>query len=286
MTDFERDQYWVGNIYNLRSVEEEIPLQNNEKSIKPNHVYRGGFYFNQGESDFRALKEEKGICALVDLRSSDEVPEDFGRRVNTCGLEFYNAPLIPFWRSVWYMLTKVPIGFCFKALFLAVGSFFQCKFHLFIQQMKSSSTTFPLGWYYPVIYMYGKKELNGLFKFIARNSDKPFIFYCAFGKDRTGLIGCMIEMLLGASLDECIRDYKLSDRSLDHHMVVAKDHFKTFGGDEKGIELAKTDEQLIIDFYNYVQEKYGSIEKYFTDFIGLTEDEIDIIRKNCLVEKN
>ncbi|EDR23083.1 hypothetical protein EDI_099430 [Entamoeba dispar SAW760] len=275
-----RNEYWVGNIYNFRSIE-DVKVKNGK--IKPNHIFRGGFFFNKGEEDIKKLNSEKGICSLVDLRSSDEVPSGFGEMVNKCGLNFYNAPLIPFWRSIFYMIFRVPFKVMFHCAYLILSAILTLRLHLFVSAMKSTSTSLPLGWYYPVIYHYGQKELYGLFKFIAQHSDKPFIFYCSFGKDRTGLIGCMLEMLLGASLDECITDYKLSDRSLKDHLIVAKDHFKTFGGDEKGIDLAKTDSKLLIDFEHFIKKKYGTIDNYLIKFVGLTQQDIEIIRTNCLL---
>ncbi|KAL7712981.1 Tyrosine phosphatase [Entamoeba marina] len=273
-------QDWVGNIYNFRGIDNTKVVNG---KIKPNHVYRGGFYFNKGKEDIITLKAEKHISSFVDLRSSDEVPADYPKMVEDAGLSYFNAPLIPFWRSVLYMILRVSFKDFIHCGVMMIWALLTFQIGLFVKSMKSSSTSFPLGWFFPVIYHYGQKELLGLFKFIATHSEHPFIFFCSFGKDRTGLIGCMLEMLLGATVEECIKDYKLSDRNLKDHLVVAKDHFKTFGGNEKGMELAKTNSQLIVDFDNFIQKNYGTIDRYFIDFIGLKEEEINAIRRNCLL---
>ncbi|ELP94095.1 hypothetical protein EIN_184520 [Entamoeba invadens IP1] len=275
-----KNEYWVGNIYNFRSLE---TLNVTKGSIKPNHIFRGGFFFNRGLDDIKSLHTEKKIQTFLDLRSSDEVPSGYRELVEGEGIAYYNSPLIPFWRSVFYLIFRVPFWTFISAFMSALSALLHFRIGLFIESMKSTSTSFPLGWFYPIIYHYGKKELNGLFSFIAEHCDNPFIFYCSFGKDRTGLIGCMIGMLLGADIEECVKEYKLSDRSLKDHMVVAKDHFKLFGGDEKGYELAKTDDKLLREFDRFIKTKYGTIENYFTKFVGLSELQITQIRKNCLV---
>ncbi|KAL7718808.1 Tyrosine phosphatase [Entamoeba marina] len=271
---------WIGNIYNFRSIDK---TRIDNAHIKYNHIFRGGFYFTTGEEDIITLKTEKRIGTMIDLRSSDEIQENYQELVENSGLNYFNAPLIPFWRSVLYMFLRVSLMDFIHGGIMMFWALISCKITLFITAMKSTCTSFPLGWFFPVVYYYGQKELNGLFKFIAKHSETPFIFFCSFGKDRTGLIACMLEMLLGADVESCIEDYELSDQCLDDHLIVARDHFKRFGGSEKGIEIAKTNSKLLIDFDQYVKKNYGTIDKYFMDFVGLTQDDINIIRNNCLV---
>ena len=58
---------------------------------------------------------------------------------------------------------------------------------------------------------YSGKEIISVLKLMAEKSNYPIALYCTAGKDRTGLIAMLTLSILGATDDEILADYVLSD---------------------------------------------------------------------------
>lgn len=55
-----------------------------------------------------------------------------------------------------------------------------------------------------------RESFKAVFDHILNHPDKPFLFHCTAGKDRTGLLAALILGLAGVSLDYINRDYALT----------------------------------------------------------------------------
>jgi hypothetical protein len=100
-------------------------------------------------------------------------------------------------------------------------------------------------------------------------ADNPGVYciHCKEGKDRTGFIIAVLELFMGASLDEVIGDYMVS--------------YENFYGVEKGTEkysyisMALLDQ---LDVFNLRTEVNAFLKK-----IGLSDDELARLRRNLSV---
>ena len=100
-------------------------------------------------------------------------------------------------------------------------------------------------------------------------ADNPGIYciHCKEGKDRTGFIIAVLELFMGATLDEVVEDYMLS--------------YEYFYGVEKGTEKYTYISKAILDqldVFNLRTEVNTFLRK-----IGLTEDELARLRHNLSV---
>jgi len=101
----------------------------------------------------------------------------------------------------------------------------------------------------------------------------PYLIHCNAGVDRTGFVAAIIGLLLGASIEEVIYDYLLS-------------YGKEFA-DAKDAELNFITGQTIYGQINAIINRnikdkeniQSNIEKYFLNDIGLTIDQLNILKR-------
>ncbi|MRD49326.1 tyrosine-protein phosphatase [Caenimonas koreensis] len=96
------------------------------------------------------------------------------------------------------------------------------------------------------------------------HSDTPTVFHCTAGKDRTGFAAALILHALGATHDDVMRDYLLTNQrlkpmsmkgwSLPAHVVEV-----LYGVRPEFLQAA----------YQAIDEDYGSLEGYFSDGLHL-----------------
>ena len=126
---------------------------------------------------------------------------------------------------------------------------------------------------------------NRFFSEIAEEPNRPALYHCTTGKDRTGWASAALLMLLGVSEDDVLREYLLTNQQLVPALQPILDQFAANGGDpgillpvigvEQGYLAAALDE---------MHTRYGTIEGYFTDGLGLGPDAQAALR-DALTEK-
>ena len=115
------------------------------------------------------------------------------------------------------------------------------------------------------------EALARAFSFMAKH-DPPYLIHCARGKDRTGYMVAILEMLMGASREEIIKDYMISYRNF-------------YDIEEETEEYRLVKRKYPEKWMHELEEKYyyHNLQKaaicYLRD-IGLTQETIEkIIRK-------
>ena len=107
------------------------------------------------------------------------------------------------------------------------------------------------------------------------NADKPLVFHCNAGKDRTGVFTLVLLALAGVDIDDINADYMLSFPYLPKMTKDTREN-RPFVPEL----LLTPDITYIPEFYRVFLERYGTVENY-CEVIGLSEDEIDYL-KNIL----
>jgi len=112
------------------------------------------------------------------------------------------------------------------------------------------------------------------------------LFHCAAGKDRTGFAAALLLKILGVADEGIFEDYMQTkiyqDERRDFHTLNAKKQGFT---DE---QIAAMEEVFGIQT-NYLtaaikaaEEKFGSFENYVAQGLGLTPDDIELLKDNYL----
>ncbi|KFY94224.1 hypothetical protein V498_03966 [Pseudogymnoascus sp. VKM F-4517 (FW-2822)] len=95
----------------------------------------------------------------------------------------------------------------------------------------------------------------------------PILVHCTQGKDRTGLIICLLLLLLDVPVDAVTYDYTMSEAGLLPEKEVRMVEIREIGLTE---EFASAPREWIVKMHEYLGEKYGGTREYL-EAIGVDE---------------
>ncbi|MBO6047932.1 MAG: tyrosine-protein phosphatase [Erysipelotrichaceae bacterium] len=110
--------------------------------------------------------------------------------------------------------------------------------------------------------------------------DHPYdcvMFHCSAGKDRTGVIACLLMELAGCHDYDIVRDYSIS-YGLNLEIIESLEDIM----DEATQAYLRSSPRYMLILLDYLREHYGSAKAYLLD-IGLTEQEISDIKEMFIV---
>ena len=128
--------------------------------------------------------------------------------------------------------------------------------------------------------------LNGYSANVARvlkiiaSLDEPFMFHCFCGKDRTGMVAALLLIAAGVCKEDIIADYEVSYTYTKPYVareIRNKSGIIWEGSYERFYSHGENMEHIL----NYIEEKFGGVEGYFSA-IGLTREETERL-KNKLI---
>ncbi|MCR5078805.1 MAG: tyrosine-protein phosphatase [Bacilli bacterium] len=113
--------------------------------------------------------------------------------------------------------------------------------------------------------------------------NKPFLFHCSAGKDRTGLTAFLILGILGAEKKEIVDDYLLTRRYEDkkEKWRARLVKFQDYRAGKIAISMVTAKRSYIEAAFSYI-EKEGGFHRYATEKLGLGEATIEALKENCL----
>jgi len=99
---------------------------------------------------------------------------------------------------------------------------------------------------------------------------KNLRFHCTTGKDRTGWAAAALLTLLGVPKDQVVEDYlRSNDYILPAYQKVI-DVFVAGGGDPAiPRSILGVKKEYLDASFDEMQTKYGTIERYFSDGLGI-----------------
>lgn len=107
-----------------------------------------------------------------------------------------------------------------------------------------------------------------LLQSLAEAGDKPVLFHCAAGKDRTGFGAAVVLRALGVSMELILEDYLLTNRYIDAWLERRK-------GDPYPIHIRAVlgaHEDFLTAAFEAVDQEFGSFEVYLRDALAVTEE--------------
>jgi protein-tyrosine phosphatase len=122
---------------------------------------------------------------------------------------------------------------------------------------------------------------EGLFEFLGDEAHYPSAFYCAAGKDRTGMVSAILLRALGMSDDQIIEDYAMTVAPSEERF---RERFKILGRegdplpDREGMNAhPETMEHFLAGF----DRLHGSVEEFLLS-CHVPESSIERVRQNLL----
>ena len=160
---------------------------------------------------------------------------------------------------------------------------------------RSQSAEEARGWMfdgYAGMHQWLAKPLRGIFDSILEE-EIPVLFHCAAGKDRTGFCAAMVLGVLGVSEETILEEYAFTNEAVDlleftrtrkeaRMGVAAQDNPVDEMHPDAMHALIQADPAYLKAGLDAVIGAYGSIEGYAKDALGLTDEQLRIIRFQLL----
>jgi protein-tyrosine phosphatase len=115
-----------------------------------------------------------------------------------------------------------------------------------------------------------KQAYRQLFVSLGKPDQLPALFHCTAGKDRTGWGAAALLTLIGVPKDKVMEDYLRSNEYLLSDYQTTINAFVAAGG-ERAIPMAifSVKAEYLNASFDEIQKKYGTIENYFSEALGI-----------------
>lgn len=231
------------------------------KTVKPGKILRGGQFFELSQQEKEAFCEEYDICTIIDLRNGDScIQEPNGE--------------IPGVKQVVFEVMKNMLELD--------------KSHPMRDSNATAAGNFLKEFYGGFIHNeHAGNCFRDILQLFADTEDGALYFHCFAGKDRTGILAVLVLTVLGVSGEDIIYDYlrsiELRKEDNERLLKIAREQGKT--EDELGAfaTFLTVDRAYIENFMRSADEKYGSVEGYIREGLGISEDVFTCMRELYLV---
>lgn len=125
-----------------------------------------------------------------------------------------------------------------------------------------------------------KTAFRKLFLLLGDRKQLPALFHCTTGKDRTGWAAAALLTLLGVPRETVYADYLRSNDYIIPAYQKAIDAFVAGGGDPTiPAAILGVKKEYLDAAFDEMEKKYGSIEKYFSEGLGIAAAQQKAIRE-------
>jgi len=126
---------------------------------------------------------------------------------------------------------------------------------------------------------------SGFFNGVAGTEALPALVHCTTGKDRTGWAIASLLLFLGVSEKDVLTDYLKTNEQLLPALKPLVESFEAQGGDPELLRpVLGVDTDYLKVTLKLMNEKYGSVDGYVTEGLGLDEETQQALRDR-LVER-
>ncbi len=140
------------------------------------------------------------------------------------------------------------------------------------------------------LYINNHKHVWKEFIKILLNSDnKPVIFHCSAGKDRTGIASFIIQRILNSSMELIYKNYLLSNKLLTTKAATAE-QTTTSSSDNLQVTntmlstLGKVKKTYLLSAINEIESKYLTLENYIMKELYFDENDIAKLKKQYSIK--
>ncbi|KAF9021518.1 hypothetical protein BDZ89DRAFT_1137968 [Hymenopellis radicata] len=233
----------------------------------PTHITKPHLVLRSAElsgitEEGKARLKSLGVTKVFDLRSDTEI-------------EKYNSPL-PEIEGIEVLRTPVFQKEDYSPEMMAK------RFQLY-----SSGKTEAFMELYSQILDSGGSAFGAILRHVRDRPTEGCIFHCTAGKDRTGIIAAMLLKLCGVSDGDIADDYALTrvGREPAREMIMRRLSKEPLfaSNNEAAMNMFTCRRETMLAFLEYLDKHYGGAEGYAKQYLGLSDEDIHIIRNNFLM---
>ncbi|KAH7236346.1 protein-tyrosine phosphatase-like protein [Fusarium tricinctum] len=140
---------------------------------------------------------------------------------------------------------------------------------------------------YQDIWETGTGSINTILSHLAKPDPSPLLIHCTAGKDRTGVICAFILSICGVDDQTIAREYSLTEVGLgdfgEELLAAVMKSPELEANPEGARRLLGAKPENMLAALKALREQHDSVEKYVVKSCGLSEDDLEQIRKNLIV---
>ena len=230
--------------------------------LKPHMLIRGTTLFDPTLLGIKILKENYNLQTIIDLRTQKEILEKPDVKID--GVEILHMPV--FDESVAGISHEKKVH-SFKTLMMMPK-----MEDLYVQMVTGASLD----------------NVIKVLKFILTLPVQKFsvVFHCTAGKDRTGVVAALLLSFLGVDRVTVMNDYLLTNKRVLFKANMAYVGLLITKGNPKLAHKIKhyflAEPNFIKAALNQLEKDFGSLEEFFKQKLGFTEDETKKIKDKFL----
>jgi len=132
-------------------------------------------------------------------------------------------------------------------------------------------------------------QFAAFFREILATEEGAVLYHCTQGKDRTGIASALILAALGASRDTIVADFDATNRVYEADVRRYSRRVRFWGGKDDEVSVVKSfmgaNTDNFVKTLDQIDRRYGSMEAYLKGPMGLTDADIQTLRRRCLEGK-
>ena len=139
----------------------------------------------------------------------------------------------------------------------------------------------------------GREEYSAMIRALSDPENRPFAFHCSHGVHRTGTATAILLSALGVPWETVREDYLLSNTYRAQENDKRIEQLTLEAAKTLGVSLEEVNTTNMVAFYilqgdyidgtlEVIHQEYGSMENYLLKGLGLSSEEIDILRQQLL----
>jgi protein-tyrosine phosphatase len=226
--------------------------------LKKGLLYRSGDLSKATDADLDYISSSLGIKTICDLRSEHERRVEPDRIPEVAPFTFFNIPMRPI------------VDYHARSLHRLFSLMFGRE-----RRMDYVAESYKAYREYATSYL---PQLKAFFLRISGPENLPVLIHCSAGKDRTGVVASLIQLVLGVSIETAMADYLKTNDNLSAYtdnVFRRLSKLGYFGVPWKKLYAPLFDARS--DFLNaalaQVKEEFGAIDEWFRHGLGFSEKE-------------
>ncbi|MFW6054379.1 MAG: tyrosine-protein phosphatase [Thermodesulfobacteriota bacterium] len=114
-------------------------------------------------------------------------------------------------------------------------------------------------------------------------NQRPLVFHCSAGKDRTGICAGLILLALGVPKETVLFDHGLSNHYLEAFLPKVYRYFETLGLETDRLDpYLRAPREAMLCALEHISVSYGSVLTYLKQKAGISQEQIEILKSSLL----